>query len=133
MVHEWALAEAIVEAVSRYASQHGYGSVRSVTVRVGELQDADIEVLRFALGELSRMSRVRIGGFRVEVEEAVFKCRACGHEWRLRDLGLSESVREAVHFVPEAVYAYARCPRCGSPDYEIVRGRGVYIAGIEVE
>jgi hydrogenase nickel incorporation protein HypA/HybF len=38
---------------------------------------------------------------------------------------MSQDVRESIHFLPESIYAYYRCPRCGSIDFEIVKGRGI--------
>jgi hypothetical protein len=40
-----------------------------------------------------------------------------GFEWGISLSDMSEDVREAIYFVPEAIYAYYKCPRCGSVDY----------------
>jgi hypothetical protein len=40
-----------------------------------------------------------------------------GFEWSISLSDMSEDVREAIYFVPEAIYAYYKCPRCGSVDY----------------
>jgi hydrogenase nickel incorporation protein HypA/HybF len=70
--------------------------------------------------------------FEVRTEPAELRCRACEQEWRLGDSlsGLPEEQREAVHFLPETAHVYVRCPRCASPDFDIVRGRGVTVAAI---
>ena len=44
---------------------------------------------------------------------------------------LNEEAREAVHFVPEIAHTFMKCPRCGSPDFEIVTGRGIWIESIK--
>jgi hydrogenase nickel incorporation protein HypA/HybF len=128
-MHEWALAEAVAKAVEELAAESG--RVGCVEVVLGELQGVDEEVFRFALEELLGSLRegrgVSVECVRVTREEAVFRCRACGHEWRLGEWGLGEEFREAVHFVPEVVHSYYSCPRCGSRDFEIVRGRGVEV------
>ncbi len=127
-MHEWALAEAVVMSVVEYARSRGASRVRRVVVSLGELQAIDKEILSFALEELRKNAPIPIDEFVLEEEEAVFRCRACGFEWRLRDVGdLGEEVREYIHFVPEVVHTYLRCPRCGSPDFEVVKGRGVKI------
>lgn len=127
-MHEWALAEAVVSSVMEYARSRRASRVRQVVVSLGELQAIDEEILRFALDELRKNTPIPIDDFVLESEEAVFRCRACGYEWRLREVGeLGEEVREFIHFVPEVVHTYLRCPRCGSPDFEVVRGRGVRI------
>ena len=38
--------------------------------------------------------------------------------------------REAIHFVPESAHAFLRCPACKSPDFEISKGRGVWVERI---
>ncbi len=43
---------------------------------------------------------------------------------------LGENEQEAIHFVPEAAHAFIRCPACGSPDFEISKGRGVWVERI---
>lgn len=133
-MHEWALAEAVVLSVVEFARSRGASRVRRVVVSLGELQAVDREILSFALEELRKGSPVPIDEFVLVEEEAVFRCRACGFEWRLRDVGgLGEEVREYIHFVPEVVHTYLRCPRCGSPDFEVVKGRGVRIKEVVLE
>jgi hydrogenase nickel incorporation protein HypA/HybF len=133
-MHEWALAEAIVMSVVEYARRRNASGVRKVIVSLGELQAIDKEILSFALSELRKESPLPIKEFVLEDEEAVFRCRACGYEWRLKDMeGISEDVREYIHFVPEVVHTYLRCPRCGSPDFEVVSGRGVRIKEVILE
>ena len=51
-MHEWALAEGVVAAVSRIAEEQGLKRVTEVTVRIGELQQVDREILIFAIDQL---------------------------------------------------------------------------------
>jgi len=127
VVHEWALAEAILATLSRSA---GGRPPRAVRVLLGELQNVDAEVLRFALEELKRGTALEGVEFILEVEPAEFECAVCRARWTLRDVEVGSGEREAIHFVPELVHAFVRCPRCGSPDFRVVRGRGVSIAGL---
>lgn len=127
-MHEWALAEAVVMSVVEFAKSKGASRVERVVVSLGELQAVDREIFGFALEELRKDAPIPIDEFVLEEEGAVFRCRACGSEWGLRDVGnLGEEIREYIHFVPEVAHTYLRCPRCGSPDFEVVRGRGVRI------
>lgn len=130
-MHEWALAEAVVAAVA--SNIEGGGDLEAVVV-VGELQQVDLDAFKFALEELKRERGLDVP-LKVVVEEARLRCRACGHEWSWREAAgrLDEASREAVHFVPELVHSFARCPRCGSADYEIIRGRGVYVKVVRRE
>ena len=59
-------------------------------------------------------------------------CKNCEHSWKFSDMKkkLSEDEGEAIHFIPEVAFVHTRCPKCGSPDFEITTGRGVSITSI---
>lgn len=128
-MHEWALAEAVIASASEIVEREGFDEVEEVRIKVGELQQVEREVLRFALTQLrpARFGRAR---FTIEVAKAELRCRVCGNEWPFRREGLDEQAVEAVHFIPEIVHVYVRCPRCGSPDFEILGGRGVWLESV---
>jgi hydrogenase nickel incorporation protein HypA/HybF len=131
-VHEWALAEAVLESV-RQATPAG-ARVTAVTLRLGELQAVDTELLLGGLRELAPAYGIAGGSFSTDVEAAAFACVPCGVRWTLAELAaLDPDVREAVHFLPEACHSYLRCPSCGSRDFAVLSGRGVTIAAIEAE
>lgn len=44
---------------------------------------------------------------------------------------LDKDKAEAVHFVPEVAHTYIKCQKCGSPDFKIASGRGVWLDSIE--
>ena len=48
-MHEWALAEAILISAKQVALQEHLTIVTEVTIRVGELQQVEPPILRFAL------------------------------------------------------------------------------------
>ena len=130
MVHEWALAEAIVASAVKAS---GGRRIKLVKIILGELQNADPQVLEFALEELKRGTPMEEAQVQLEVQPAECECGVCKSSWRLSDLSIGEGEREAIHFVPELVHAFVRCPSCGSPDFKVVKGRGVWIEGVEVE
>lgn len=131
-MHEWALAEAVIKALKEFMSRHGIAKVRSVRIGVGMLQGVDLEIFDFALSELKKEASLEEVKFQVSLEDAKMKCWACGHEWEYSQAAqnIDPGVREAIHFVPEVVHAFIRCPQCGSPDFEVVTGRGVRIRDI---
>ncbi len=121
MVHEWALAESIL----LYIENQGVRRARRVVVKIGVLQSIDREILEFALREISRERGLEINEFTILEEEPLLKCNRCGFQWSIDPSKISEDIREAIHFLPESIYAYFRCPNCGSIDFEIVKGRGL--------
>jgi hydrogenase nickel incorporation protein HypA/HybF len=129
-MHEWALAEAIIAATSEIAEKEGLREVKEVNIRVGELQQIELDILEFALSQL-KPDKFKNVNFCMRIVKAVLKCRACGSKWSFRKEELDKSISEAIHFIPEVAHAYIKCPKCGSPDFEILRGRGVWLEGIK--
>lgn len=133
-MHEWALAESVVNTVLRYKEEKNLTKVNKVLVKVGKLQQIELDIFNSALEDISKMKNIE-GEFVVEEDNVSFKCRICGREWDfeacVKDLGEDES--EYVHFIPDVIRVYSKCPECGSPDFEVLKGRGVWIDYIEGE
>ena len=125
-MHEWALAEALISTVIQVSKKEGLRKIFEIEVRIGELQDIDLEIFKFALIQL-KPDYLKDAEFKFKIVKTKLKCRVCGHEWSPRKDELDESVREAIHFIPEITHAYLRCPRCGSMDFDIIEGRGVWL------
>ncbi len=128
-MHEWALAEAVTRTVEELVLSGR--NVKTVEIVLGELQAVDEEVFQVALEELLNSLRAEKGisveSFTITREKALFRCNVCGHTWSLDEWGVAEEFREAIHFVPEAVHSHYSCPKCGSRDFEVVKGRGVRV------
>lgn len=133
-MHEWALADAVVEAAIAALGNRDPSCLRGVTVVMGELQAIDREIFSFALETILSDKPYPPAIFHIETERAAFRCEACGKEWDLEESrGITEEQREAIHFLPESAHAFIRCPACGSPDYRLQKGRGVRISSLEVD
>jgi hydrogenase nickel incorporation protein HypA/HybF len=129
-MHEWALAEAVITAATQIATKEGLNEVTEVTVKVGELQQVELDILKFAFSHL-KPANFKNAKFRITRAKTALKCRACGHTWLFRKQKLDKAIAEAIHFVPEVAHTYIKCPRCGSPDFEITQGRGVWLENIK--
>jgi hydrogenase nickel incorporation protein HypA/HybF len=129
-MHEWALAEAVIAAASQIAKKEGLKEVTGVTIKLGELQQVERDILSFALSQLKPAS-FKGAKFRIIRAKTELKCRVCGHAWLFKKQELDESAAEAIHFVPEVAHTYIKCPKCGSPDFEITEGRGVWLENIK--
>ena len=131
-MHEWALAESVVSAASQIAEKEGLREVIEVNIRLGELQQVELDIFEFALSQL-KTSELKKTKFNISKINAELKCRACGHQWMLARTKLDEETSEAIHFVPEIAHAFIKCPKCRSPDFEILQGRGIWIESIKGE
>jgi len=134
-MHETALAEAVVATALETAEKEGLAEIRTLVVRIGELQKIDKGVLEFALKEVMPLSEPRLASMSLtlETEPARFECRPCKHRFGLNDVPelRSEDESEAIHFIPELAHVFLRCPECDSPDFEVLQGRGVTIETLE--
>ena len=129
-MHEWALAEAILKSAERVAQQENLKEVTEVTIKVGELQQAEPPILRFALNQM-KSDIFKKAKFRILKSKSTLKCRVCGTAWQFNFRKLDKATAEAIHFVPEAAHSFVKCPKCGSPDFEVVSGRGVWLEDIK--
>ena len=129
-MHEWALAEGIISTAKKVAEEQELTEVTEVKIMIGELQQVEHDIIQFALEQLKtpEMEKTK---FLLEAASAKFKCRKCSTEWNFKTENLTKEVSEAIHFVPEMAHVYIKCSNCGSPDFEVVKGRGVWIAYIK--
>jgi len=128
-MHEWALAEAVISTVSQIVEKEGLKEVAEVEIKVGELQQIERDILEFALSQLKTLKLKNVK-FHIKTVKAELKCRVCGHKWIFRKEKMNEEIAEAIHFVPEIAHTYIKCPKCGSPDFEILKGRGIWLESV---
>jgi hydrogenase nickel incorporation protein HypA/HybF len=129
-MHEWALAEAVIAAAEEAAEKERLKEIAEVRIKVGELQQIELDILEFALSQLKtgKFNNVK---FKIETAKAELQCRVCGYMWVFNKETLDKDSAEAIHFVPEVAHTYIKCPKCGSPDFEIIEGRGVWLESIK--
>ena len=134
-MHEWALAESIVYAVNEEAERESLLEVSLVRIMIGELQQIDMDIFNLALESVLSLSDLplEMEKIAVGIQESTLQCQICRHQWNYREAldKLPEDDAEAIHFIPEMAHIYLRCPECGSPDFIIAEGRGVWIDSIE--
>jgi hydrogenase nickel incorporation protein HypA/HybF len=133
-MHELALADSVVKAALQAAADAGMNHIDRIVVTVGELQQIEKELFEFSLTNVLPAQDPRLADteFDVTEEKVRFRCRSCGRDYGRDDVALEDDdAGEAIHFIPELSHAYARCPECGSPDFDITQGRGITLARIE--
>jgi hydrogenase nickel incorporation protein HypA/HybF len=113
-VHELGLLVSVVKAVDSAAAKAGANAVERVGLRVGSLSGAVPEALRGAWPIAT--SGTRLAGATLEIEEleAAIRCGACATEQ-----------------VVDQFYAL-RCPGCGAPCGNLIRGREFEVAFADV-
>ena len=134
-MHELVLVSGIIDAVSNLAEEKGAKRVSKLTVAVGELASIDRGLIEDLLKELSLGTKLEGAEIVVVMEEARVLCLSCGAEWGFRELvgPLSEEEREMVHFLPELISSFSKCPRCGGRYFRIESGRSLRVVEVELE
>jgi len=113
-MHELSLMDAVREQVLEQASLHGAGRITSITLRVGSLAGVEIEALRLAHTVV--MAGTIAAGSRLEIEAVPAECfcAACEQPFLARD-------------------GCCDCPRCGRISRELLRGRELQLASLELD
>ena len=129
-MHEWALAEAVIATAKQIAEKEGLKQVTEVVVKIGELQQVERQIFRFALNQL-KSAEFQTAKFRLTTSKTTLKCKVCGNIWQFKKQALDKETVEAIHFVPEVAHTFIKCPKCHSPDFEIAAGRGVWLESVK--
>jgi hydrogenase nickel incorporation protein HypA/HybF len=129
-MHEWALAEAVIATATQIAEKEELKEVWEINVKIGELQQVERGIFRFALSQL-KPDNFKKAKFHISTAKTTLQCRVCGNTWLFKNHKLDKETAEAIHFVPELAHTYIKCPKCKSPDFEIVEGRGVWLESIK--
>ena len=136
-MHEWALAESILTTAVEAAEKEKLKTITEIKVGIGELQQIEQDIFEFALDEIIKEQEGKLKGVKItiETEKSTLKCKSCENTWKFNDIKkkLNEDESEAIHFIPEVAFVHTRCPKCGSPDFEITTGRGISITSITGE
>lgn len=136
-MHEWALAEAIASTAIRVSKKEKLKKVLQIKIRVGELQQVDTEILEFAFQQISLSHGDVLSGASLlfETEGGAFKCRNCSLQWDYKKASqvLAEDTAESIHFIPELAHVFIRCPDCSSPDFEVIKGRNLWVGSVTGE
>lgn len=134
-MHEWALAKDVISTSLKVAEGKNVKEIVKIKIKVGELQQIDEDVFESALKELAKGTLAEGARIEIEPERAIFECRACGREWTFSDsrekLGSEKS--EAIHLFPALAQIFICCPKCGSQDFEIKKGREVWVDSIQIK
>jgi len=134
-MHEWALAESVIKSSIAAAEKEKLVKITEINVLLGELQQIADDIFRFALDELVELYKDSFQNvtINIETEKTLLQCKQCEHSWEFGDMKekLNPDEAEAIHFIPEVAFVHTRCPQCGSPDFEILKGRGVSVSSIK--
>ena len=121
-MHEFSIASDIVRNVLDTAEENKGKKVLSIQLDIGELALLNIEQVTFWVQELLKGSIAEGAKVKVKTIRARVACEACGHKGGVS----SDQADPFQHFVPIS------CPKCGSFQMKIEKGRECYLRRIQV-
>jgi hydrogenase nickel incorporation protein HypA/HybF len=115
MMHELSIAQSVIDAVEKRASEWNAARVKSVRLRIGEATGVVTDSLSFCFEMLASLDP-RLAGARLQVEIVPHRarCRRCGIDFAV------------MNFV-------ALCPGCEELSGEIVSGGELQILDMEID
>ncbi|MEM3382918.1 MAG: hydrogenase/urease maturation nickel metallochaperone HypA [Nitrososphaerales archaeon] len=132
-MHELTLVEGIISYILDIVHEKG-GHVVSFKVVIGEFAQFDKNLIKDLLLELVKGTELENSKVMVEIEKAVVTCLCCNSKWGMDELlkPLNNDQREMIHFLPELLNSFSRCPNCGKSCFEIEKGRSVRVAEVKL-
>lgn len=112
-MHELSLMEAVRELALEQARAHGAGRITAITLRIGSLAGVEPEALRFAHEVVMAGSAAEGAALRIETVPARFACEPCQQPF-------------------QAEQGDGLCPRCGALSRQLLQGRELELASLEL-
>jgi hydrogenase nickel incorporation protein HypA/HybF len=112
-MHELSIALSMIEQIEQVAAQHP-GTVRSAQIRIGVLSGVDCEALRFAWEIVRAGTPLASTALEIESVPLRVRCPVCG-----------TTHAAEIHSI--------LCPRCVTPEQEILEGRELQLATLEID
>jgi hydrogenase nickel incorporation protein HypA/HybF len=123
-MHEFSIAQQIVQVVLRTARENQAKSVERVVMVIGELALLNEEQVRFWVEEIfSHQPMTRGAELEIMLKPALARCSHCGFE------GAPTSPGPEAHFLTPAL----SCPRCGQRGMAIKEGRECLVQRITLQ
>ncbi|OUJ18941.1 Zn finger protein HypA/HybF regulating hydrogenase expression [Methanonatronarchaeum thermophilum] len=121
-MHEFSVAEAIVEKTLEIADREKAESVEKITIQKGDLAHINNEQLIFCINaikeKIEMLDKVEV---EIKTVNVTINC-SCGYSGEV----------EPKDHITDIIMAL-NCPECGKPDPEIKEGREITIENIEIK
>ena len=133
-MHEASLVEGIIDGVSEVARKRR-GRVLSFRVKVGELAQFDLGLIKELLTEFMNGTPLEGAAAVVQEEKCRVRCESCRSDWIFGDLvgALQDDEKEVIHFLPELLATYCKCPSCSKGYFKILEGRSVRVEEVVLD
>ncbi|MHA1582944.1 MAG: hydrogenase maturation nickel metallochaperone HypA [Candidatus Baldrarchaeia archaeon] len=122
-MHEFSIAQQIFNIVMKVAKENGVEKILEINLEVGQLTFLNPDQLKFALKVLSEDTIAQDAKIKIEVIQPEIRCNNCKYTGKISYNGPEYHAIYPVMFL--------KCPKCGSTDVKITRGRECNIKNIK--
>lgn len=113
-MHEMSIARSLLEVIEQYAPTNDSVRVKVVRLKIGELAGVIPDSLRFCFEVVSEGTVAQGAELVIETVPLVGRCQACGTDFHVEG------------------YVFL-CPRCDSPQVELISGNELDVIELELE
>lgn len=113
-MHEFSLAQNIIEIVEETVAKNNAGKVSSIELEIGTLSGVEFSALDMALESLQPGSVIEGAEISKQIIKGKAKCPNCQHEFEPDDY-------------------FEACPACGNFGAEIIKGKELRVKSITAE
>ncbi len=122
-MHEFSISSEIVKTVLDAAEKKRGKKVLSIQLEIGELTFLNLEQITFLIHELFKGTVAEGVKVKVKTVKASIRCEACGYKGR----EISDQKVLSHHYVSLS------CPKCGSFEIKVEKGRECNLRKIQVD
>jgi hydrogenase nickel incorporation protein HypA/HybF len=123
-MHEFSLAQSIVDTVIKVGRQHGARQILEVNLLVGEVALVNVDQLGWYIDMLTKETAAEGVKLSVTKTPVRIRCMSCGYEG-----GVTYRESDSRWHVSLPVFD---CPQCNSPETIITSGRELHIKDMNV-
>ena len=105
--------DSVLELAVRHAQERSVTRIHSITIRIGDMSGVSIDALTFAFDVLARETMASEATLNIERVPPRYRCSQCRYEFA-------------------SDFPYATCPECGKERAELIQGREIELASMEV-
>ena len=113
-MHEFSIVDSLLHLAEENAFKHNAKKVTKIEIKIGVLSGVEPDLLKTAFETFKEGTICEEAEFIMKIQPVVVKCKECGFEGELK----------------KDEYL---CPKCKSPELEIIDGEDMYLMSLELE
>ena len=113
-MHEYSIVDSLLELATNHAIKNNATKITKIEVKIGVLSGVEPELLKRAFDTFKEGTMAQNAEFVIHIQPVVIRCKECN----------KESTLQKDEYL---------CPKCKSPEIEIIDGEDMYLISLELE